>query len=53
MEYVGLGVVGLVVLVVLWRWLNRPGREELEHERRYQELKEHSRDKYKNLRPLK
>ncbi len=51
--YLVLGVMGIVVLGLVWKWLNRPGREELEHQRRFQDLKDKSRDRYKNLRPLK
>lgn len=51
--YVFLGVSGLVGLGFLWRWLNRPGRQEVEHQKRFQELQEKSRHRYKDLRPLK
>jgi hypothetical protein len=51
--YLVLGVLGIIGLVLIWRWLNRPGKEELEHQRRFQDLKEKSRDRYKDFRPLK
>lgn len=51
--YAVLLALGLVGLAFFWRWLNRPGREEVEHQKRFEELKERSRDKYKGLRPLK
>ncbi|MGQ9857987.1 MAG: hypothetical protein ACUVS3_04760 [Thermodesulfobacteriota bacterium] len=52
-QYVGLAVLGILVLAVgLW-WLNRPSRNELEHTRRLQELQRRSKDKYKDTRPLK
>jgi type II secretory pathway component PulM len=52
-EYLVLAGLGLVGLVVLWWWLNRPSKEEIQHKRRFEELKEQSRDKYSKLRPLK
>lgn len=48
-----LGVLGLVGLGCLLRWLNKLSKEELEHQKRFQGLKETSGDRYKNLRPLK
>lgn len=47
------GVFLAILLVILWLWLQKPTREELEHERRFQELKEKSKDTYSRLRPLK
>jgi cbb3-type cytochrome oxidase subunit 3 len=47
------GVLFAIVLAVLWFWLQRPTKEEMEHERRFQELKEKSKDTYRRLRPLK
>lgn len=52
-EYVA-STGGIVLgLLVLRFWLIRPTREELEHERRLQGLKERSKDTYRTVRPLK
>ncbi|MEJ5377956.1 MAG: hypothetical protein WHX93_15375 [bacterium] len=51
--YFALGVLAIVGLGLLWRWLNKPGKQESEHEKRFQRLKEHSKEKYRHMRPLK
>ncbi len=53
LEVMVAGVFLAIVLAIVWLWLQKPTREEMEHERRLQELKEKSKDTYRRLRPLK
>jgi len=51
--FVLLALAAMVVLVLLRALLNRPSKEELEHERRMEKLKREQKDRYRDLRPLK
>jgi hypothetical protein len=52
-EYV-VGAMGLIVLLVMLNIiLKRPTREEKEHQKRFDSLKAQSKDRYRDLRPLR
>ncbi len=51
--FVLVALAAVLVLAVLKVVLNRPSKEEMEHQRRMEELKKRQKDRYRNLRPLK
>lgn len=51
--YLIAGACLVILLAILWLWLQRPTKEEIDHQRRFEELKEKSKDTYRRLRPLK
>lgn len=51
--FVLLALAALLVLALLKVLLDRPSREELDHERRMEKLKKQQKDRYRDLRPLK
>ncbi len=51
--FVLLALAAIPVLALLKVILNRPSREEMDHERRMEGLKKQQKDRYRDLRPLK